>query len=190
MSQPTCKENWLPIPGYEGRYEVSDLGNVRSVERVTIDRRGARKHYTGKTLKPISNGSHFNVPLYDEYGKKRREYVHRLVMLAFVGPCPEKKEVCHSNGNPSDNRLCNLRYGTVSENRLDSVRHRTHPETRKTHCPRGHILAEPNLRSGQKPGYRKCKACKYAQEYIRYHHLQGECTEVYAMYYKKIMEER
>lgn len=190
MSQPTYKENWLPIPGYEGRYEVSDLGSVRSVERVTVDRRGGRKHYAGKVLKPQSNGSHFHVPLYDESSNKRWEYIHRLVMLAFVGPCPEKKEVCHNNGNPADNRLSNLRYGTVSENRLDSVKHRTHPETRKTHCPRGHILAEPNLRGGQKPGHRKCKACKNAQSYIKRHNLKGECMEVYEMCYKKIMEGR
>jgi DNA-binding transcriptional regulator YiaG len=50
-------------------------------------------------------------------------FVHRLVMLAFVGPCPAGHEVRHINGDPSDNRLVNLRYGTRSENQKDRARH-------------------------------------------------------------------
>lgn len=56
---------------------------------------------------------------------RKRFYIHRLVLLAFVGPCPEGMEACHNNGRPEDNRLSNLRWGTRSENHLDKRKHGT-----------------------------------------------------------------
>lgn len=56
-------------------------------------------------------------------GERRKFYVHRLVLLAFVGPCPEGLETRHLDGNPANNRLENLRYGTPAENGQDRVRH-------------------------------------------------------------------
>ena len=53
--------------------------------------------------------------------------VHRLVLEAFVGPCPPGCETRHLNGNPADNRLCNLAWGTHRENAADKVRHGTAP---------------------------------------------------------------
>ncbi len=59
-------------------------------------------------------------------GKDARQYVHRVVMAVFVGPCPSGHEVRHLNGNRTDNRLCNLAYGTRKENVADALRHGTH----------------------------------------------------------------
>lgn len=111
--------------------------------------------------------------------------VHRLVMAAFVGPCPDGIEVCHNNGNPADNRLSNLRYGTHSENQLDQVKHKTHYFANKTHCPRGHLLSAPNLVAAPaKRGYRTCLACSraksYARKYDMMHLFEGIADQKYA----------
>ena len=105
-------ENWKDIPGYEGRYQVSDQGRVKSFCR-TVE---------GVLLRPgRMPGGHLSVAL----GKGNSQCVHKLVLLAFVGAAPEKYECLHSNGIPSDNRLENLRWGTRSENIKDAVRHGT-----------------------------------------------------------------
>lgn len=92
-------------------------------------------------------------------GKSRALYVHRLVLEAFVGPCPEGMEGCHNNGNPADNRLENLRWDTRSENVYDAVRHGTHAWASKTHCPAGHEYNERNTYLAQR-GDRQCRACR------------------------------
>lgn len=105
-------EIWKVIPGYEGRYEVSDQGRVKSYCR----------NREGRLLKPgRMPGGHLSVAL----GRGDSQCVHKLVLLAFVGPAPDKHECCHNNGNPADNRLENLRWGTRRENILDAVRHGT-----------------------------------------------------------------
>jgi len=104
------QEVWKAIPGYEGQYEVSDQGNVRTF------RRGAN----GRLMKPgrMTQG-HLSVAL----GRRNSQCVHKLVLLAFVGPAPEKYECRHLNGNPADNRLENLCWGTRSENIKDAYIH-------------------------------------------------------------------
>jgi len=103
-------ENWKPIPGYEGRYEVSDQGNVKSFRR-SLD---------GYILRPgRMPGGHLSVAL----GRLNSQCVHKLVLLAFVGPAPVHCECLHQNGIPSDNRLVNLRWGTRSENMKDAYAH-------------------------------------------------------------------
>lgn len=58
-------------------------------------------------------------------GVRRHTTLHRLILRAFSGPCPAGMEGCHNNGNPSDNRACNLRWDTPSENQQDALRHGT-----------------------------------------------------------------
>jgi hypothetical protein len=113
-------ETWKDIPGYEGRYQVSDEGRVRSLDRpVRVVCHGveAVRIAKGKLLQPGRNGSgHVTVAL----GKGNSRQVHQLVLEAFVGPCPAGCEVLHLNHQHADNRLENLRYGTRSENlRMD-----------------------------------------------------------------------
>lgn len=109
-------EVWKDIPGQEGRYQVSDLGNVRSVDRyVRIVRHGVdtMRFAPGKVLRPgRTQSGHMSVAI----GKGKSKPVHQLVLAAFEGPCPEGYEVLHLNHDPSDNRHSNLRYGTRSEN--------------------------------------------------------------------------
>lgn len=115
-------EEWRSIPGYSG-YEVSDFGRVRSLDRI-IDSAGDdrrepyRRWYPGRLLsvRPDSQG-------YLRCSHVGR--VHVLIMLAFVGMPPEGMEVCHINGDQTDNRLENLRYGTRANNMEDAIVHGT-----------------------------------------------------------------
>ena len=124
-------ETWKDVPGYEGRYQVSDLGRVRSVDRVAhypaytradgIPRSASTRSLRGRILAPGPQRSgHLSVPL----GRPAQgKLVHRLVMLAFVGPCPPNREVLHLDHNPTNNCLTNLRYGSRSENlKMDYAR--------------------------------------------------------------------
>lgn len=119
----TPAEQWRPIPGQPG-YEVSSLGRVRSwraargndprlSESHELHSCSCRRGYRSVSLRRGRGGGWTSV------------HIHRLVMEAFVGPCPEGLQVRHLNGNPADNRLANLRYGTAKENYADAVRHGT-----------------------------------------------------------------
>lgn len=97
-------EVWKDIPGYEGRYRVSDLGRVFS-------------HITNRILKPATGAK--NKYLRVMLGAGNSQYIHSLVLLAFVGPCPDGMEARHLNDNKLDCRLANLEYGTRGQNNID-----------------------------------------------------------------------
>jgi len=157
-------EHWRPIVGYEGRYEVSDLGAVRSLPRLVRSGSGGLKPIPGTVMKPaIGKWGHLSVDLYKGGKKTRRVFrVHRLVLEAFVGPCPEGMEVCHNDGIASNNRVGNLRYDTRSGNKLDRVRHGTDHNARKTECIQGHPFDAENTYIRPEGG-RACKKCRKAR---------------------------
>jgi hypothetical protein len=116
---------WRFIPGYEDYYRVSDTGVVASVEREVArkDRLGrpSKRKVKNKILRTsISKTGGYEVVQLCMGGKAKHFMVHRLVMLAFVGPVPEGKEVNHKDFNPLNNRLENLEYVTHRENCLYS----------------------------------------------------------------------
>lgn len=113
-------EEWRAVTGYEGFYEVSDLGRVRSLDRAVRSRGGFRLT-RGCLLKPQKHSRG-----YAQVGLGRRTaLVHRLVLDAFRGPCPDGMEGCHNNGVRTDNRLDNLRYDTPVSNAQDRRVHGT-----------------------------------------------------------------
>lgn len=111
-------ETWQPVHGFP-IYEVSSLGAVRSVPRVT--RHG--QHRKGKILSQRVDGyGYWSVTLYVE-GRKPRPYrVHLLVARAFLGPRPAGADTRHGPGGRLDNRVSNLCYGTRAENEQDKKR--------------------------------------------------------------------
>ncbi len=123
-------EQWAPIPGTEG-YEVSDRGNVRS----WWTRRSNQKVRADepRTLKPRPgrpDGSYPSVSLPRAQGGYVTRQIHSLVLLAFVGPRPQRREIAHLNGDAKDNRLVNLAYVTHAENEAHKREHGTW-DTRK-----------------------------------------------------------
>ncbi|MCF8703308.1 NUMOD4 motif-containing HNH endonuclease [Corynebacterium pseudokroppenstedtii] len=187
------KERWRPVIDYEGIYEVSDLGNVRSVDRVVTRSDGRVRSFPSKLLSPGLSGR-WKRPLvvFSKNGKPTTFWVHRLVAEAFLGPCPEGMVVCHNNGNLADNRLSNLRYGTRSENMHDRVKRGDHPLAAKKKCIRGHLLDHPNLvPSSVIQGRRACLACSRAWARVRYHpELRANFQTISDQYYAAIIAEK
>ena len=110
-------ENWKPVVGYEGRYEVSDLGHVRSLDRKIIVFRENDTAYVkricGRLLRPGRGANGYpTVAL----GRGNTCPVHVLVARAFLGPCPNRMEVLHADDDTQNAALSNLSYGTHSQN--------------------------------------------------------------------------
>lgn len=150
MAHATGAERWLAVPGYEGRYEISDHGRVRSL-LAWRGRPGPR------IINPTCDTHGYpTVSLYRD-GERTTIGVHRLVLEAFVGPRPDELLTRHLDGDPSNNRLDNLTYGTSTENHVDQVRHGTHHHAAKTHCKNGHEFTPENTDTSV--GYRRCVTC-------------------------------
>jgi hypothetical protein len=80
-----------------------------------------------RKLKPIVFcGGYHQIGMQGEHGKKVHYLVHRVVLTAFTGPCPEGMECCHNDGNPSNNHVSNLRWDTHAANSQDAIRHGNH----------------------------------------------------------------
>jgi hypothetical protein len=119
-------ETWKPIPEYEGLYEVSDKGQIRSLPRIVSF--GNRQRVTPeKVILPYIRPTGYHTVKLGKEGRKQNAYVHRLVTLVFSGPCPPKHEVCHRDGNKSNNRADNLYWGTRKQNIADNIRMGIHP---------------------------------------------------------------
>lgn len=121
------RERWLPVVGYEGLYEVSDLGRVRSLDRHVRSRFQTRL-VKGRVLTPdVDQHGYLRVCL-SVAQRKRHHQVHRLVLLAFRGPCPEGMQACHfPDRDPENSRLSNLRWDTPAGNYNDKKKHGTAP---------------------------------------------------------------
>lgn len=151
-------EEWRPVVGHEGFYEVSDLGRVRSVDR-TLPRAGGTMRIRGKILTPgVDKHGRCGVNLHRDGSVKHRR-VHRLVLQAFVGPCPDGMEGCHNDGDATNNQIGNLRWDTSLSNSLDMARHGTNRNSLKTHCPKGHPY---DAVYGEVDGgiHRTCRTCR------------------------------
>ena len=127
-------EIWKDIPGYEGRYQASTEGRIRSVDRyvrvVPASGTEAKRMVKGRVLRPgVYNTGHVSVVL----GKGANgSPVHQLIARTFIGECPEGMEVCHNDGNPANNAVENLRYDTRQNNIFDMYRLGTSNKTKVT----------------------------------------------------------
>lgn len=158
-------EHWRPVVRWEKYYEVSDQGRVRSLPRTY--RHG--RNYKTVTTKP----GRLLTLRFDEQGRPkmllkgdgRQEQLRvcRMVLEAFVGPCPDGLEACHyPDRNVANNWLTNLRWDTRSENNRDQVRHGTHANASKVECKYGHPLDGRRV-----DGRRFCKTCAWDCEQAR-----------------------
>ena len=124
MKDPMLHEVWRPVLGFEGLYEVSSYGRVRSLSRVRTTPDGQKFKIHGRVLKGGADRDGYRGVNLPRDGKYYPRKIHKLVLEAFDGLCPEGMETRHLNGMPFDNRLVNLAWGTRAENRRDIVRHR------------------------------------------------------------------
>ena len=156
----TEQEHWLPVVGYEGLYEVSDQGRVRSLDRWVRARDNGVRLAEGRLLNAATlRSGHKRVTLSNDTNCKRA-LVHRLVLEAFVGPAPEGKPLAlHNNDISDDNRIENLRWGSYHDNQMDRVRNGRDTNKNKTHCPQGHEYTEENTYVDGR-GWRACRTCQ------------------------------
>lgn len=124
------KEEWRPIKGYEGLYEVSNLGNVKALERF-VENNGGLQHRREQLLKQ-NNQNHCMVVLCKN-GITKPALVHRLVAEAFIPNTDNKPVVDHIDTNPYNNCVDNLRWCTVQENCMNPLTRIHNSESKKGH---------------------------------------------------------
>lgn len=121
MSNDTLPEEWRPVIGFEGQYDVSNLGRVRSLPR----RDNLGRRIRGRILRQARSTSGYWQVCLAYAGTVKYQQVHRMVLESFCGECPSGMEGCHGDGDRSNNRLSNLRWDTRSHNHQDKRAHGT-----------------------------------------------------------------
>jgi len=122
---PERTEVWKDVVGYEGIYQVSNNGRVRSMTRIVVDSIGIPRKYKGRILSQILNERYYVVSLCHK-GDQKNVGIHSLVLESFVGPRPEGMEACHfPDRDVTNNRLENLRWDTHLANQQDKIIHGT-----------------------------------------------------------------
>lgn len=116
---------WKPVVGYEGWYEVSNMGRIRSLDRTIVDKNGLVKHLSGKILKP-NKQVHGYLGVYLCKEKKRPFLIHRVVAEAFIGSPKSGQQVNHKDLNKENNRVSNLEWVSRSENARHAEENITH----------------------------------------------------------------
>lgn len=117
------EEVWRDIPGYENKYQASTMGRIKSLKRLVRGENPYTKEeffrrVPERILRPgqYCKAGHVSVTL----GRGTAGIpVHQLIAVTFIGPCPSGMEVMHINGDPTDNRVVNLSYGTRTSNIID-----------------------------------------------------------------------
>lgn len=120
-------EEWRAVTGYEGLYEASSLGRVKSLQREITKRTRyggfMRQVYSEHILQPLPDRKGYLITKIGVLGSKRKIGIHELVLRAFSGAPKPNQITRHLNGNPLDNRPENLAWGTHSENMADRKSH-------------------------------------------------------------------
>ena len=125
-----CDEVWKSVVGFPS-YKVSSFGRVRSVDREIppyVDKIGRKQPGYFKAGKIISSRAHvfgYDVVTLSENGKPYTRTVHKLVAEAFLGPKRDDQVVRHLDGNPKNNHVDNLEYGSQADNMQDAIKHGT-----------------------------------------------------------------
>lgn len=183
-------ETWKDIAGFEGYYQVSDQGRVRSLDRTIPHKRFGTVNRKGRIIAPGSNPAGYVIYGLKREGKTKGRTAHTLVLEAFVGPRPEGKEACHNDGDRKNNRLENLRWDTNSENKMDIQRHGRNHNLNKTECPRGHSLSGANLKLGvtaKGTTSRSCVSCGRGRAIVSYDRsLMPWRDQICDMYYDRV----
>jgi NUMOD4 motif. len=133
-------EKWKDIKGYEGLYQVSNMGNIKSLGRYVQDR--GNTYYIKEKMKIFhaKANDYGRLQLYKN-GKPKNVYAHRLVAEAFLPNTQNKKTVNHKNGIKTDNRVENLEWATYSENNIHAIETGLNGSEQRRNC-KGSIAVE------------------------------------------------
>lgn len=143
---------WRDIPGYEGFYQASSEGQIRSLDRITYGRNRSTRAVKGRVLRPrVNSQTGYIQSCLSLEGRQVYEYNHRLVCSAFYGPQDDESlETLHWDGDKSNNAPRNLRWGTRKENMADKKQHGTSSPRRKLDTQRAEavrLMARSGLRT-------------------------------------------
>jgi hypothetical protein len=168
-------EIWKPVVGYEELYEVSNQGNVRSLDRTIKTKNNVTKILKGKTLKKVT-GSHGRVQIMLwKDNKQKCKYVSHLVAEAFIGPRPKNLDVLHGEKGVSVNTPENLSYGTKSKN-MGKDRLRDGTDNRGEKCGIAKLTEKQVIR--YKTNKEKWTTYRWAKEFnVAYSTLHSIKTE-------------
>lgn len=165
----STEEEWRPVIGYEGHYEVSDRGRLRSLPRA-IKRSDGRLVRVGLRFLKIGIDA-YGYPQASLHldGVRKLRKIHHLVLESFVAPRPHGMEARHIDGVKTNNIPSNLAWGTRSQNIHDNVSHGVHNNARKTHCRHGHEFIPANIVIANRGRTRLCRACQMARGRAKYY---------------------
>lgn len=105
-------EEWRDVVGYEGIYQVSNLGHIKSLDRMVNSSYGSKMVIKGRMISPIDNGKGYKCVSLCKDGKIRRTYIHHIVAQAFIANPDGYSEVNHKDEDKSNNRVDNLEWCT------------------------------------------------------------------------------
>jgi hypothetical protein len=177
------EETWAPIKDFEGIYEVSTLGRIRSLDRPQRVRGNGISLQKGQILKQWKQGNYMYCDL-RKPGIKQKARIHVVVLETFVCLRPDGMIACHNNGDSTDNRLYNLRWGTHEDNAKDKILHGTHqygescPRSKLTEAQAIAILESPNTHSAIAKEFGVCRSTVTAIKAGRnWPHLQARLAK-------------
>ena len=159
-------EVWKDVVGYEGLYEVSNRGNVRSIERISSQGR----KIGGIILKPAYNNGGYLLVSLCKNGKVKSKYIHRLVLEAFVENPNNLPEVNHKDENKANNELSNLEWCDIRYNSNYGTRNERSAQARSkrvkaVNVETGEVLTFSSITEAGRKGYsrgRVSEACRGA----------------------------
>ena len=162
-------EVWKDIPGYEGLYQVSNLGRVKSLERVTARERLLIAKE--RILQPAERKGYLLVAI-GARGERKTYSVHRLVAQAFIPNTENKRTVNHKDGNKHNNAVSNLEWNTDAENMRHAISTglMKHQKNNKTSTPVAQydkemnlIAVYPSMQEAARAGFSEPKVCLCCQ---------------------------
>lgn len=129
------QESWLDVIGYEGRYEVSDYGSIRSLLSKPPNLHGGDASTHGEMVCRMRDDGYLSVGLVDSVGNRGTHFVHTLVAESWIGPRPDGMEVNHKDGDKQNNCVWNLEYLTKADNQRHALSIGLKPVFRGTDNP-------------------------------------------------------
>lgn len=163
----TDDEIWKDIPGYEEKYQVSNLGRVKTLKHKYKQHRGIRI-VNEKILKPsLANNGYYRVSL----GRNNQKLIHRLVAKAFIPNPKNKRTINHKDGNKLNNNIKNLEWNTHQENNLHAFKNNLIKTSKKVICLETKTIYNSISAANKEFKGNICKCCQDKKRTSGGHHF-------------------